>query len=125
MSRPARPTSTPVAASGRKLFSPRLVAVVTAFSLLGGALPARADFTLEQLLEIERLISNKNCAGLWTYVRANPGFTEGNDPLAAELRNFVSDTERGKLTCFDNPLLDNSAGSPGLPDVAPLVAPIY
>jgi hypothetical protein len=95
-------------ASGRTLFSPRLVAVVTAVSLMAGATPGRADYTLEQLQEIERLIAGKNCAGLWSFVRSNPSITAGDDPLAVELRNFIADTERGKLTCFESRANENS-----------------
>ena len=82
------------------MFHPRLIAVITALGLLASTTAGRAEYSLPQLQEIERLISAKNCAGLWTYVRANPGIMAGTDPLANELRVFIASTERGQLNCF-------------------------
>jgi hypothetical protein len=82
------------------MFHPRLVAVVTALTLMGGATALHAEYSLSQLEEIDRLITARNCAGLWSYVQANPDILSGNDPLANELRVFVSATERGQLNCF-------------------------
>ena len=82
------------------MFHPRLIAVVTALALLGAAGPGRADYSLSQLQAIEGLISSRNCEGLWLFVKSNPELVDGEDPLAKELRVFVTATERGQLECF-------------------------
>lgn len=82
------------------MFHPRLIAVVTALVLLTTAVPVRAGYTLDQLQDIESLISSRNCEGLWLFVKSNPEIMQGNDPLANELRVFVAATERGQLDCF-------------------------
>lgn len=98
------------------MFNHRLIAVVTALTLMGGT-SAHADYTLEQLLRIEGYITAKNCAGLWNYVRSNPEVTRGTDPLANELRVFVAATERGQLDCF-------SARSSSAPEFRPTLDPL-
>ena len=108
------------------MFHPQLIAVLTALGLLAEASPARADYTLEQLQNIEGLISTKNCAGLWTFVQANPGLTSGDDPLANELRVFVASTERGQLNCFAARAPKAPVGEDPLPQVAvTAIVPIY
>jgi hypothetical protein len=79
---------------------PQLVAVVTAMILFATGGAGQAQQTLAQLQEIERLISLRDCGGLWSYVRANPALMQGDDALARELRTFVESTERGALDCF-------------------------
>lgn len=103
------------------MFQPRLIAVVTVLVLTGASGPGRAEYTLPQLLAIESLISSRNCEGLWLYVKSNPGIMEGNDPLANELRVFVSATERGQLDCFASRASGDSpqaTEAPTPPDVA-------
>jgi hypothetical protein len=82
------------------MFHPKLIAVITAMALLGAAGPGRAEYTLAQLQAIEGLIASRNCEGLWLFVKTNPGLVDGEDPLATELRVFVTATERGQLECF-------------------------
>jgi hypothetical protein len=82
------------------MFHPKLIAVVTALVLLGAAGPGRAEYTLAQLQAIEGLITSRNCEGLWLFVKTNPALVDGEDPLAKELRLFVTATERGQLECF-------------------------
>lgn len=78
---------------------PRLLAIITALLLIAGA-PARADYDIAQLQQIESYILQKDCAALWQYLVANPGIMAGNDALARELQIFVAATERGQLDCF-------------------------
>lgn len=79
---------------------PRLLAVITALLMLAGTAPARADYDVEQLRQIEALILRKDCGALWQYLVANPAIMSGPDALARELRVFVAATERGQLDCF-------------------------
>ena len=81
------------------MFHPRLIGIVTALVLLGSG-PGRAEYNLSQLQAIEGLISSRNCEGLWLFVKSNPEIVDGDDPLANELRVFVTATERGQLDCF-------------------------
>ncbi|WP_347312279.1 hypothetical protein [Defluviimonas sp. SAOS-178_SWC] len=78
---------------------PRLLAVITALLMIAGA-PARADYDIAQLQQIEQYILQKDCAALWQYLTANPSIMSGGDALARELRTFVAATERGQLNCF-------------------------
>lgn len=78
---------------------PRLLAVITALLMIAGV-PARADYDIAQLQQIEQLILQKDCAALWQYLTANPSIMSGDDALARELRTFVAATERGQLNCF-------------------------
>ena len=80
--------------------SSRLLAVVTALVLVAGAQPGRAAYSLAQLEEIERLIVRKDCSGLWSYLSSNPGILQGNDPLATELRGFMSGVSGGVIDCL-------------------------
>ena len=82
---------------------PKLLAVITALMLLGGTSAARADYDLAQLLEIERLVTQKDTAALGRYLAAHPRITRGDDPLARELRSFVSCVQSGQLDCFASP----------------------
>lgn len=79
---------------------PRLMAVITALILMAGSAPARADYEIDQLQQIEQFILRKDCASLWQYLVSNPSIMAGDDALARELRVFVSATERGQLNCF-------------------------
>jgi hypothetical protein len=80
--------------------SPRLIAVITALTCLAGASGAYAAYTVEQLRDIERLIVSKNCGGLRQYISSNPSLVQGNDPLASELRSFVSGVDTGLIDCL-------------------------
>jgi hypothetical protein len=104
------------------MFHPRLIAVVTALVLLGGTGSSRADYDLSQLQAIEGLISSRNCEGLWLYVKSNPEIIAGGDPLANELRTFVTATERGQLDCFAS-RTSSGAPIPAAPAPAPAAAP--
>ncbi len=79
--------------------SPRLMAVVTALMLVAGAQSGQAAYSLAQLEEIEKLIVRKDCSGLWSFLAANPGILDGNDPLAVELRQFMSGVNGGLIDC--------------------------
>ena len=96
------------------MFHPKLIAVVTALVLLGAAGPGRAEYSLDQLQAIEGLITSRNCEGLWLFVKTNPALADGEDPLAKELRLFVTATERGQLECFAS-RSSKSALSAGVP----------
>ncbi len=56
---------------------------------------------MQELLTIEKLVEGGDWRALYTYVRANPKFTSGTSALAAELRSFVTEVERGQLNRFD------------------------
>jgi hypothetical protein len=78
----------------------KLIAILTALSLLGGASRALAAYDLDQLKEIERLVLAKDTQGLGRYLAANPEITIGGDPLAQELRTFLGCARSGALDCF-------------------------
>ncbi len=80
--------------------NPKLVAVITALVLIAGAAGARADYSLDQLRALEQLVLGKDTAALGAYLAANRGLTEGDDPLARELRGFLQCVEGGRLDCF-------------------------
>jgi len=80
--------------------SPRLIAIVTALMFLTGGNAANAAYTLEQLRQIDDLISSKDCAALWNYLIDNPELLQGDDPLAVELRQFVIEVEKGLISCL-------------------------
>lgn len=82
--------------------TPKLIAIVTALILLSGRI-AGAQYSLEQLQQIERYILSKDCDSLWVLLRTNPELMAGTDPLAQELRVFVESSMRGQLSCFDAP----------------------
>ncbi|MEM6761185.1 MAG: hypothetical protein AAF601_17070 [Pseudomonadota bacterium] len=77
--------------------NPRLIAVITALAFLSNTTAARAAFSIEELLEIERLVMSRDCGALRVYLSVNPSLTEGDDPLARELRNFVTEVDSGSL----------------------------
>lgn len=81
---------------------PRLVAVITAMMLIAGGFggAARAEFSLDQLQELERLVLARDTAALWAYIQANPEVLLGEDPLARELRLFAEATTRGQLDYY-------------------------
>ncbi|SPH23322.1 hypothetical protein DEA8626_02386 [Defluviimonas aquaemixtae] len=91
----------------------RLLALITALVLVGGNSPARADYTVSQLEEIERLIVRKDCGALWLYLQANPGIMAGGDALSLELRAFADATARGQIDCFDAPTAQTSVPAAG------------
>lgn len=82
--------------------APRLITIVTALILLSGRV-AQAEYSLEQLQQIERYIMMKDRASLWLLLRNNPDLMIGNDPLAQELRSFMEDSMRQGLNWFDAP----------------------
>jgi len=96
--------------------SPRLIAIITALSWLAGASGATAAYTVDQLRDIENLIVAKNCGGLRLYIQRNPALVEGGDPLAAELRAFVSGVDTGLIDCLSRDA-DTVARSETLPSI--------
>lgn len=79
----------------------RLIAIVTALLMLGGASKLHAAYTLDQLKEIERLVMLRDTSALGSYLSANIEVTEGDDALSVELRKFLQCTRAGDLNCFD------------------------
>jgi hypothetical protein len=79
---------------------PRLMAVVTALTLLSGAGAARAEYSLAQLQVIESLISAQNWQALYEFIQANPAILVGDDPLVRELRAFLEAYDRGESYDF-------------------------
>lgn len=79
---------------------PKLMAIITALIMIGGGSGAKAEYSLAQLQQLERLILAKNCSSLWAYLQQHPEIMTGNDPLARELQVFVQSTQRGLLNCF-------------------------
>lgn len=80
--------------------NPKLMAVITALIMITGSSGLRAEYSLAQLQELERLILGKNCGNLWDYLQKNPEIMAGNDALARELQVFVQSTQNGLLSCF-------------------------
>lgn len=68
--------------------------------LVGSSASAQQAFSINDLRYIERLISAKDCGALRSFLRLNPRFTIGNDPLAAELRAFSNNVDNGLLNCY-------------------------
>lgn len=79
---------------------PRLIAIVTALVLMGSGTPGRADFSFDQLKTIEQLVLSRDSLALGRYLAANPRLTQGDDPLARELRSFQNCMSSGRLDCF-------------------------
>ena len=100
--------------------NPRLIAVVTAFMMIAGTTGANAAVTLSQLREVERLILGKDCGALWGFLMENSELLEGGDPLAVELRSFVSGVEGGLIECLS--IGPNHLQTPGSNEVP---TPIY
>jgi hypothetical protein len=71
----------------------RLVAIITALLLMGGA-GLRAEVSLEELRTMNELIDGQQWGALRDYLRKNPAVLSGDDALAQELRFFVAATER-------------------------------
>lgn len=82
--------------------APRLIAIITALMIVAGTPGARAEYSLAQLQDIERLIVSRDCASLWAYLQINPDILAGDDPLALELRIFAESTQRGQIDCFSS-----------------------
>lgn len=82
---------------------PRLTAIITALMLSAGAAPTYADFSLDELQLIERLVLAKDTAGLGRLLATNPNLIRGEDPLARELRGFNVCYQTGRLDCFASP----------------------
>lgn len=99
----------------------RLTAVVTAFLLVFAAIGARAEATLEQLQEIDRLLSARDNRALWHFLQDNPGLMAGDDELAVELRNFCLSVTGGKLSCYSAPVATRNRSN----DRPAAVAAIY
>ncbi|MGB7268097.1 MAG: hypothetical protein WBC90_01100 [Albidovulum sp.] len=79
--------------------NPRLLAVVTAMMFLLGGNALRAELSLSQLQELERIISSNDTGALRSYLDQHPDLLSGNDPLSRELREFCG----GGLSCFNKP----------------------
>lgn len=90
----------------------KLVAIVTALMLTMGGQGAQAAFSLSQLVQIEQFILTGKWAELRAYLAANPALLDGADPLAAELRRFLSDTAGGTIASI------TPAALPGLDTLA-------
>lgn len=80
--------------------SPKLVAIITALTCLAGGSGAFAAYTMEQLVEIERLIVSKDCGGLRAYIDQYPSLLVGEDALADELRSFAQGIDTGLISCL-------------------------
>lgn len=80
--------------------SPKLIALVTALTCLAALRGAHASYSIEQLVEIERLIVSRNCGGLRSYLDRHPALLEGSDALSGELRSFASGVDTGLISCL-------------------------
>jgi hypothetical protein len=80
--------------------SSKLIAIITALTCLAGARGAYAAYTMDQLVEIERLIVSKDCGALRAYIDQYPALLQGGDALADELRSFASGIDTGLISCF-------------------------
>ncbi|MEE9387399.1 MAG: hypothetical protein V3U96_02210 [Paracoccaceae bacterium] len=80
--------------------NPRLLAIITAFLIAGGASGANAAYTFAQLQNVERLILSKDCGALLEYLTLNSEMMDGDDLLAQELRNFAQGVQGGLIECL-------------------------
>ena len=78
----------------------RLLTILTALIYFGGLSGVQAAYSIEQLRDIEQLVTAKNCGGLRGYLLDNPGIIEGADPLAEELRKFAFGVDTGLIQCL-------------------------
>ena len=99
----------------------RLLTVVTILLMIGGASGAQEEPALDDLLTIEKLIDAREWRALYYFIVANPQLTQGDSPLAVELRSYVDDAKRGRLVGFDAPVVEqqpvarqalNNSGTP-------------
>ena len=76
-----------------------LIAVVTALLMIApvGRLQAA---TIDQLVAINTMVTERDWDGLWSYVNANPGLLAGTDPLAVELQRFVASMNLDTLDSY-------------------------
>lgn len=79
--------------------SRRLLAVVTALVLAAGRTAAQ-EYSLEQVLEVERLILAKDVEALKLYLEGNPALLLGDDAFAAELRLLKRQIDEELVTQF-------------------------
>lgn len=82
--------------------APKLLTIVTALILMSGQ-AAWAEYSLEQLQEIERHILSKNSFALAEMLRENPDLMAGDDPLAQELRTFMQNSLGQQFIWFNVP----------------------
>ena len=82
--------------------APKLIAIVTALLLMSGH-GAFAEYSLSQLQEIERYLLTKNNAALILLLQAHPELMVGDDPLAIELRAFMTANMQAGLFWFNAP----------------------
>jgi hypothetical protein len=80
--------------------SRRLIALVTALSCLAAMRGAHASYSVEQLIEIERLIVSRDCGALRRYIDRNPTLLSGGDALSDELRSFAQGVDTGLISCL-------------------------
>lgn len=99
----------------------RLLAVVTALMLIGGAQSGHAEYSIAQLQEIERLILSKDINAIWLFLAANPEILNGSDPLAVELRTLAESIENGLVgtLAFQSPPVGTAATNDPSPDAQP------
>lgn len=75
--------------------NPRLLGIITALLLAAGASAADAAYTRHDLQTIELLIMNRKWAALREYIDAHPELLEGDNILAAELREYIATYKNG------------------------------
>ena len=80
--------------------SRKLIALVTALTCLAALRGAHASYSVDQLVEIERLIVSRDCGGLRGYLDRHPALLDGGDALSVELRNFASGVDTGLISCL-------------------------
>lgn len=78
----------------------KLLAIVTVLLNLGSGSLAQEAYTIDQLREVERLVTGRDCGGLQTFLSDNPILTAGEDALAVELRTFMSNVNFGLIDCL-------------------------
>lgn len=78
----------------------RLLAVVTALILVSGASANAQDYSLDELLAVERLILSKDVEALKSYLESNPALLLGDDAFARELRTLKQQLDDELLAEF-------------------------
>lgn len=81
----------------------KLIAIITALSLISSTGGSFAQNSLARLQQLEQLIVRKDCGGMRNFISDNPDLTQGNDPLAVELRSYANKLDNGLINCFAAP----------------------
>ncbi len=89
----------------------KLLTIITMMVLTGSKAGAQEFVSVDELRQLEALITQKDCGALYSFLAANPHTISGQDALARELQVFVRDVQGGNLNCFAAPTRQATAGA--------------